>query len=194
MDILAKILSSQTRASIFRLLFGGGNDEFYMRDIEKRTGLSIGTIQQELPKLEKQGLIQSRKDGNRLYFQANIEHPIYQDICKIVFKTSGWMATLKNALNHEGIECAFVFGSIARKEEKATSDIDLVVIGSLGLRELSGLMGPIGRQAEREINPHVYTKSEFKKRLHKKNHFVSQILESEKLFIIGNENDIKKLG
>lgn len=84
MDILAEILSSRIRAAIFRLLFGFDAKEIYMRDLERRSGFSIGAIQAELKKLLRFELLEKRKDGNRIYFQANKNHPLYSDLRNLI--------------------------------------------------------------------------------------------------------------
>jgi DNA-binding transcriptional ArsR family regulator len=89
MNLLAEILSSKIRSEIFRMLFGVNGEALHVREIERRSGLTIGTIQQELKKLVRLDLIKKRKDGNRLYYEANREHPIYPDIRNLVLKTVG---------------------------------------------------------------------------------------------------------
>ena len=194
MNILAEILSSKIRAEIFRLLFGTSAEELHMREIERRSGFAIGTIQTELKKLLRLDLVKKRKDGNRLYYRANREHPLYPDILSLVLKTIGLGDILKNALRQDsGISIAFVFGSIARHEETAGSDVDLMVIGKLGLRKLAGMLSGVSEQIGREINPHVLSVEEFIKRKAKREHFITQVLEAPKIFIIGNENDLESM-
>jgi predicted nucleotidyltransferase len=175
-------------------LFFSGQGEFYFREIQRRTGLSIGSIQQEILRFKKMDLIQSRKDGNRVYFSANQSHPIYRDLRQIILKTSGWVDELRRALKQEDVSVVFVFGSVARGEEKASSDIDLMIVGNLGLRGVSAVTGPIARNVEREINPHVYTRKEFERRLKEKDHFITSVMSSAKLFVIGDEDELKGLG
>ena len=194
MNVLAEILSSKIRADIFRLLFGTITEELHMREIERRSGYAIGTIQTELKKLLRLDLVKKRKDGNRLYYRANREHPLYPDIRSLVLKTIGLADILKNALRQDSdISIAFVFGSIARHEETAGSDMDLMVIGKLGLRKLSGMLSGISGQIGRGINPHVLSVHEFIKRKTNRDHFITQALEAPKIFIIGNANDLKAM-
>ena len=187
-------MASRSRAAILKLLFDGADHEFYLRDIERRTGLIIRAVQQEIPHLLKLDLIESRKDGNRRYLRANRKHPLYPEICQIVMKTTGWVSKLTRALTRPDVKFAFVFGSIARGDEKAESDIDLMVIGEIGLRLLSSLTGPISRKANRVVNPHVYSASEFERKMNTKDHFVTAVLESKKFFLIGSDDEIEKMG
>jgi predicted nucleotidyltransferase len=194
MNLLAEMLSSRSRAEFFRILFGVGSNEFHLREIERRSGLAIGTIRQEASKLERLGLIIKRKDGNRTYFSANQTHPLYKTIHELVLKTSGLAEILIQALSTEEIKFAFIFGSIAAGEENAESDLDLFIIGKIGLRSLSKLLKAPGEKIGREINPHIMSADEFLKRKKEKEHFVSQVLESPKLMIKGSEDEFSRMG
>jgi uncharacterized protein len=194
MDILSEILSSRIRAAIFRLLFGFDAKEIYMRDLERRSGFSIGAIQAELKKLLRFELLEKRKDGNRIYFQANKNHPLYSDLRSLVFKTNGLIDIINDALIHsDAIKYAFVFGSFARKEEAASSDIDLMVIGDLTLRHLTGMLIGLSDKLNREINPHCLGEQDFIRRKNAGEPFINRICEESRLFIIGNENDFKAM-
>jgi len=194
MSLLAEILSSRIRSEIFRMLFGVNGESLHMREIERRSGLSIGTIQQEVKKLLRLNLIMERKDGNRIYYQANKEHPLFAEIRSLVLKTVGLVDFFRKALEADpNIKLAFVFGSIARHEEKGKSDVDLMIIGDIGLRQLTGLLSGVSGQIGREINPHTLSIKEFLKRKSGKDHFLIHVLESPKIFIIGNENELAAL-
>ena len=194
MNRLAELLSSRARAEIFRLLLSGTGEELHVREIERRSGLNESTLRQELRKLVRLDLVQSRKDSNRVYYRAKTENPLYPEIRNLVLKTSGLADILKSALADKRIRVAFVFGSVARGEEKAGSDVDLMVIGQLGLRDLSGLLSGVEEKIGREVNPYVLQEAEFRKRVRTKEHFVSQVMESSKLFIIGSQHELEAMG
>ena len=195
MGILGELLSSRIRAEIFRNLFGIAPDSaLYMREIERRTGFAIGTVQTELKKLQRLDIISRVRDGNRVYYRANTAHPVYPEIRALVLKTSGLADVIVNALGNEtGIRVAFVFGSFARQEEKAGSDVDLMVVGDIGLRKLTGLLMDVSGKIGREINPHVFSEKEFVKRKKDQDHFLNQVLEAPKIFIIGTENELAEM-
>ena len=194
MNDLSEILSSRARAEIFRLLFSGTGNELHIREIQRRSGLTDGTIRQELRKLARLDLVCSRRDSNRVYYRANSESPLFPEIRGLVIKTVGLVDVLRDVLRDERIRSAFVFGSLARGEEKAHSDVDLMVIGSIRLRPLSGLLSGISERIGREINPHVLSDAEFKKRQNEKDHFLTRVMESPKIFIAGNQNDLSAMG
>ena len=137
MDTLARLLSSRVKAETFRLLFGSGGGELHVREIARRAGLNDATIRQELRRLNGLGLLTCRRDGNRTLYGADVQHPLYPDIRNIVLKTSGLADVLREALQSPDIRVAFVFGSLAAGAEKASSDVDLMVIGDLSLRQLA---------------------------------------------------------
>jgi len=193
MSRLAELLSSRTRAEIFRLLFGASADTLHTREIQRRTGASLGAVHQELRKLRRLGLVDARTDGNRVAYTANRSHPLYPEIHRLVLKTGGLADLLQTALTHPKIEWAFVFGSIARGEETAEGDVDLLVIGDLGLRGVTRLLSGLGEQIGREINPHVLPRAEFLKRKEAKEAFLLRILAAPKLFIVGDPHDFEAM-
>ncbi|MFZ5451410.1 MAG: nucleotidyltransferase domain-containing protein [Thermodesulfobacteriota bacterium] len=187
-------MSSRVRAEIFRLLFGLDEKELHLREMERQAGLSLGTIRQDLQKLVKLDLVKTRRDSNRLYHRANVEHPLFPEIRNLVLKTSGLVEILREALDREGVKVAFIFGSLARGRENAGSDVDLMVIGTIGLRTLSKWLSGVSDQIGREINPVVWSMDEFRQRQKTGNHFLSNVLESPKLFAIGSEKDLEAMG
>lgn len=189
MSLLAQILSSRVRAEIFRLLFNEQKPFIHLRDLQRKSGLSIGTIQKEIAHLKSLDLVIAERDGNRLNYSANSAHPLYKEICGLVAKTSGAAERLKEALaSIKGIECAFIFGSFAKGKEKSHSDIDLIVIGDVGLRTLSSTLKALTEKTEREINPHIYSLKTWKEKLKKKDHFLRSVMSEEKVILIGDEN------
>jgi DNA-binding transcriptional ArsR family regulator len=194
MNMLAELLSSRVKAEIFRLLFGVAPRELHVREIERQSGLADATVRQELRRLSRLGVVESRRDGNRTYYRANIRHPLYPDIRSLTLKTNGLAGVLREALAHPGIRLAFVFGSVAAGAEKAESDVDLMVIGAVSLRQFSKLLSGVSAKVGREINPHVFTAEEFVRRKKASDHFVSTVSGAPKLFVIGSEDELEAMG
>ena len=194
MNALAQILSSRVRAELFRIMFGITKAELHVRELARRSGLHEATVRQELRKLKGLDLVFERRDGNRVYYRANTHHPLYVDIHQIVIKTIGLVDIFRPKLSHKDIHIAFIFGSITTGKEKSHSDIDLMVIGKIGLRKLISLLSGLSEQVGREINPHVMTESEYSKRVKSKDHFATHVLDGPKLFIVGTENDLETMG
>jgi predicted nucleotidyltransferase len=194
MMTLIDIVSSKRKAEVLRLLFGLEPKEFYLRDLVRQSRLALRTVQLELVRLVKAGLVTSRRDGNRVYYQANRNNPLYPDLRNIVLKTAGLANVLREALRGGDIDFAFVFGSIAAEAARPESDVDLMVIGPLGLRQLAQRISRVAMEIGREINPHVMTREDFAARRRSGDHFVTSLLASPRLFIIGTENELAELG
>ncbi len=194
MNTLTKLLSSRVKAEVFRLLFGLTAIELHVRELERRSGLSVSTVRQELQRLLGLGLVEVRKDGNRTYYRANVKHPLYTDIRGMVLKTSGLVEVLRECLTDADIQVAFVFGSLAGNVEQAESDVDLMIIGTVGLREVASRLSDAAPQLGRELNPHVMTPSEFVERRDSQEHFVSSVLDSPRLLVIGDDHDLESMG
>lgn len=194
MNVLIQFLSSRVRAGLFQLLFGLSRSELHVRELARRSGLHESTVRQELRKLKGLGLVYERRDGNRAYYRAKYDHPLYSDIHRIVLKTSGLADVLTEALKEGEIRVAFVFGSVAHGTENAESDIDLMVFGKIGLRKLTTLLSGVSDQVGREINPHVMTEKEYGKRLKSQDHFVTHVLKGPKIYVVGTEDDFAEMG
>jgi predicted nucleotidyltransferase len=193
MNLLALILGSQIRAEIFRLLFVFSGTRLHIREIQRRTGFNDSAIRQELAKLARLELLTPQRDGNRLYYSARQDHPLYADLRNLTLKTVGLGGVLEQALESQQVAIAFVFGSLARNAEKAASDVDLMLIGSVGLREASRLLSGVTEKVGRAINPHVFTPAEFQQRLKRKDHFLSAVLKEPRFFVKGDERNLAEL-
>lgn len=193
MNLLFRLFP-KARAELLRLLFADAAREIHVRDLERKSGLSVKTIQAELEKLSGADLVVSRRDGNRRYFRANVSHPIFTDLQQIVLKTAGLREVLANAMaSLSGIDVAFVFGSIAADGGKAASDVDLFVVGDIGLRSLAPALRVASEELGREINPITMTAVEFQKGK-KQNPFLADILAKPKLFVKGDADELERLG
>jgi DNA-binding transcriptional ArsR family regulator len=189
---LPDILSSKTRAEIFRLLFGVSEKELHIREIERQSKLSFRTIYHELKKLARMDLIKARRSGNRVYYRANDEHPLFNDIRNIVLKTSGLVDVLKEALDHKEIKVAFVFGSVARKDNGARSDVDLMVIGDIDDLKLHRAITKAEEKLGRTVNYSLMNKVEFERQRLEKGGFLDRVISGQKNFIIGKSEDFRK--
>lgn len=194
--MLSKVLFGQTRRSVLALLFGHADEQFYLREIARRGGTGIGATQRELGQLTEAGLISRVRRGHQIYYQANRKNPIFSELKSILVKTSGVRGILLEGLTslEDRIKLAFVFGSIARGEEKASSDVDLMVVGEVSFTDVVSALGQIEAKLGREVNPTVYGPREFCEKLAAKNHFLSTIAKEKKLFVIGDEREFRRLG
>jgi len=194
MAALIDVVSSRVKAGILRLLFGARPAELHLRELARQAGLAAGTVQQELRRLARVGLVTARKDGNRVYYRANALHPLHGELRALVLKTDGLVGVLREALDHRQVLLAFVFGSLARGEADAESDVDVMVMGRTGLRGLAAMLSGAAERLGREINPHLLAPDEFKARKRRKDHFITSVLAEPRLFVKGTEDDLEAMG
>jgi len=187
------IFGSKTRAELLKFLFDSSHKSYYLRELERLCGVNASGLLKEIKNLIKLDLVSSRRDGNRVYYQANRDHPIYLELQSIVEKTSGLQSILKTAMVDPRIQLALLFGSLAQGTERAESDVDLIVIGKIGLKALAQLLVVPQKKISRPINPVVYTPEEFSIKLAAKNHFLSRVFEKEFVVLAGELNDFKAI-
>ena len=193
---ISRVLFGRTRNAVLALIYGRPDESFYVREIARTTGISPGAIQREVEQLAEAGLITRTQTGNQVFYQANPLNPVFAELRSLVTKTVGVIATLQAGLRplSTQVRVAFVYGSVARQEETATSDVDLMIVGDADFDAVMGVISSLQAMLGREINPTNYTIREFKAKLAAGNHFLTSVLRSEKLFLIGTENDLRKLG
>src|SRR6202022_907268 len=161
---LADLLFGRTRGALLALLYGHADQSFYTRQIAREVDASVGAVQRELENLSKVGLIVRSSVGSQVFYQANREALIFREMQTLVNKTIGIFSVLRSALHPlaKRILVAFVYGSMAREEEKAHSDVDLLVVGKATLEQILSRLSTVEKNIGRPINPTVYSVSEFK--------------------------------
>lgn len=190
--MIEKLFSSKARVEILKLFLFNPVDSFYQRQISVLTCKPIRGVQRELEKLQKIALIEKSIQGNRIYYKVNKNCPIFEELKSILFKSTGIAEALKNSLKGDGVKIAFIYGSYAKGQESLLSDIDLMIIGDVPSKEVSGLLSNPKRELMREINYAVFSQEEFINRLRQKDNFLSSVLKSKKIFIVGGENEFKE--
>jgi uncharacterized protein len=157
--------------------------------------LDTGAVQRELKHLTEMGLVVRRVQGNQVLYQANAQGPIFSEIKSLITKTVGVHDAIRSALAFlsSEIQIAFVYGSLARQEERPNSDVDLMVVGEAPFSEVVSALGPAQSLLGREINPTVFLVSEFRSKLARGNHFLRSVMREKTLFVLGTEHDLRKL-
>lgn len=193
-DISAALFPG-TKRKILALFFLNPDKEYYFSEVVRLTGTRQGVIQRELKSLSEAEILKSEKRGSQKYFTVNRKHPIFQDLRNIIFKTYGVIGRIQEALEPLGeqIKVAFVYGSFARGEEVSSSDLDLFVVGCVQLDKLVNTLSDVEQAIGREINPTLFSATEFKKKWLQKNHFIGSIVKAEKEFIVGSEDELRRL-
>ena len=190
---LVSLLLPDYRRRILGLLLLHPEVKLHGREIARRTGLSPGTITRELVRLADAGLLLRQKQGNQQLYCANVQCPIYEELSSILKKTSGMADVLRHALAalSPPAHIAFVFGSVARGTETESSDIDLLVIGDAAFNEVVRVLWPLQQELGREINPKVFTASQFNEQQDAS--FLQDVLSKPKIFLIGTDHDLAEL-
>ena len=190
---LSEVLFSKTQRKVLSLLFGNPDKSFYANEIVRYAKMGIGSVQRELERLSKAGLLTTENIGNQKHYQANRKSPIFDELRGIVQKTFGLADVLRKELGQlrGDIELAFIYGSIAKGIDKANSDIDLMIVSEqLDYSELLSSVASIETNIGRLINPTIYTVKELKEKIQTDNSFVTRVLTQQKIFLIGSEDDI----
>lgn len=190
MDI-TKIFKSKARQAIFSLYFTNPDNSYYLRELERELDTPVSILRKELMALEKTGIFTSSKKGNLSYYSLNKTYPLYDELKNIVFKTIGIRGTLSNALSSlKGIGVAFIYGSYAKNQDNASSDIDLFIIGNIDENNLVSKINKLEKGLKREINYNNYSRSDFEKKKKQKDPFIQDILENKKIFLIGGKDEL----
>jgi predicted nucleotidyltransferase len=193
--IIEALFTSRARVEVLKLFFLRSSGRHYVREIASLTDQPVRAVQRELARLEEGGLLMSELDGNRKYYRANRNAPVFSELRSLLVKTAGLTEEIKARLLYqsESIKLAFIFGSYAKDEEGSQSDVDLLVIGSISARALSGLRVSLKEELEREINPTVLPIDEYKEKLHAGDPFILSVIQEPKIFLIGDEDELEAL-
>lgn len=191
---MAGALFTGTQQRVLGLLFGQPDRSFYATEIIALAGVGSGAVQRELARLAQSGLVTLRPVGNQKHYQANPDSPIFAELCGIARKTVGLAEPLRQALAPlaSQIKAAFVYGSIAKKQDSARSDIDLMLVSdTLTFGDTYLALDEASKRLGREVNPTIFTVQDFaRRRQEEEGSFVSRVLEQPKVWLIGGEDDI----
>ena len=192
---VAELFSSSTMTDLLKVFFLHTGEEFYQRELSRLTGDSLYLVQRELARLERTGLIKKDRRGNRVYYQAQEENPAFLDLKRFFIKTIALGDKVSEALAPlvSKISLAFIYGSVAAAEDKPRSDVDLLVIGKIGLKELSKILGPLSRDLGREFNPTVYSPKEFNRKIAEGNVFIESVIKGPKIWLVGDQDELAGL-
>jgi len=194
---LASALFSRVQLRVLGILFGQPDQSFQITEVIRLAGSGRGAVQRELEKLSAAGIVTAKAFKRQKTYQANEDAPIFEDLHSIVQKTVGLREPLRRALNRykSKIDFAFVFGSIAKGQDTAKSDIDLMIVGhDLTYNKIYSSLQNAERSLFRPVNPSILSVSEWKRKLADRNSFLTKVVQQPKLFVIGSENDIQRIG
>lgn len=185
-------LLPKTRQAILAATLPRPGHLWYLADLARHLRVPSSSLQRELAALVQAGILKRRRDGNRVYFQPDPDCPFLPELQGLIVKTVGLVDVLREALAPiaERMKWAFVYGSVARGEEKSDSDVDLMVIGDVGLSDVSPRLASARKRLGRKVNPTVYSTAEFTRKLLAGYGFHRGVLDKTKLFVVGNEREL----
>lgn len=190
---VANALFTKVQQRVLGVLFGNPDRSFYANELIERAGSGTGAVQREVARLEAAGLVTVRRVGNQKHYQANAAAPVYEELRGLVLKTSGLVDVLRAALQPlaERIESAFVYGSVAKRQDTAGSDIDLMVVSDdLSYADLFAALEEAASRLGRTVNPTVYSRKELDKRVRSDNAFIKRVWSQPRLQVIGEAHDL----
>ena len=187
---LKSIIPSAARRKILSLLLLGNQERYYVREVERRTGENINSVRRELENLERAGLVASSAVANLKYYSINRSSAIYGELRTIFLKTEGVAEMLSEKMGkHRGLEKAFMFGSFAAGEETCSSDIDLFLVGKVDEKALNRNVREIEMFLGRQVNYVMMSLDEFERRIREKEPFVTRVLGSPTIPLVGEASD-----
>ncbi len=191
---LSSVLFPGYRRRVLGLLLLHPDEALHGREIARRTGLPSGTLTRELVRLARVGLLKREKRGNQLLYSAARDCPVFEELAGILRKTSGVVEVLAEALApaEDRIKTAFIYGSIASGQERAGSDVDLIIIGDIGFADAVKLLHGSQSALGREVNPKVYSLKEWASKRAAPDAFLREVLGRPKMFVIGSEDELEK--
>lgn len=190
---LADALFPRVRQRVLGVFFSTPDRSFYANEVIALAQSGTGAVQRELAGLSEAGLLTVRKQGNQKHYQANADAPVFAELRGLVLKTMGVADVLRAALAPLAgqIEQAFVYGSVARQQDTAHSDVDLMVVSaSLGYGELFGALEAATRTLGRTVNPTLYSPEEIARRILQDNAFVTRVLQQPTVWLIGKQEEL----
>ena len=193
---LSDALFTKTQQAVLGLLFSNPDSSYHFRGIVRQVGIGQGTVQRELQRLTDAGIILREQRDLQPIYRANKGCPIYAELRSLVIKTMGVSVALQDALKALGerVQLAFIFGSFARDGDTAKSDVDVLIIGDVTMLDLAAALRSIQETLGREVNPVVYPADEYRSRLADGNHFLTSIQREPKIFLIGTQDELERLG
>lgn len=188
-------LLTPTKQEILFATYGQPDKWWYLSELAASAGTSPSSLQRELSAFAANGLLERKRDGGRTYFRAATASPYFAPIRELLDKALGPVNALSEALGTlaDRIEAAFVYGSVAKGEDVAGSDVDVLIIGDAGLGDLVPILRPLERRFGREFNARCYSVTEFAEKFLNGNHFVRSVMREPKTFLVGEEDELERL-
>lgn len=189
-------LLGDTRTAILAALLLRPDNPQHVRELARVTGVSPGTLHRELTALASIGVVTRNQVGRQVFFAANRDSPVFEDLAGLLRKTAGLVDVIRNGLEPHAtlIRVAFIYGSMAAGEETSRSDVDVMIVGDLPFSKAVQALAPTQASLKREVNPSVMKLNEFVLKRRSKDGFVTRVWKAPKLWVIGADDELRLLG
>ena len=190
---LADALFSPVQQRVLALLFGQPDRRFQSGELIRLAESGTGAVHRQLSRLAESGWIVASRVGNQKFYQANRDAPAFAELHGLVVKTVGLVEPIRAALapHVERISAAFIYGSVARGDDRAGSDVDLLVVSDrVGYADLFEVLQTVEQRLDRKINPTVITRAEWRKQRGKRDSFAARIVAQPRIFLLGSDADL----
>jgi DNA-binding transcriptional ArsR family regulator len=185
-------LFPRTRQNILATLLLSPERRWYLSNLAHHLKVPPSSLQRELASLAGAGILCRETDGNRVYYQANPSHPLLPELQSLFAKTVGLADKVWDTLRPLGehIDLAFIFGSVARGERTAHSDVGVLIVGSVGMADLALPLRELERALRIPVNVTHLTAAELRDKRTRNNHFLQTVLRGRKIFLKGSEHEL----
>lgn len=189
---LIAALLPKTRRAVLAATVMHPEKWWFLADLARHIGVPPSSLQREMDSLVQAGVLLRRQEGKQVYFKPDLNCPILGELQGIMTKTLGLVNVLRETLDSfkESIKVAFVYGSFARSEEISESDVNLIIVGVATLSDLAPALQKAEEKLGRQVNPILFSLEEFTTKLKQNHHFLTNVLEGEKLFLFGSQDDL----
>ena len=166
---------------------------WYMSELASHLKTSLSSLQRELNSLTASGVLERKPDGRRAYYKARKDSAVFGELRDLFLKTAGIVPALESELAKfsDKIGWAALYGSIARGEEAAQSDIDLLVVGDIATGDLLPVLRRVERRFGREVNVKRYSEREFRDKIRGGDHFVKTVVSGKVVSLIGSPDELE---
>ncbi len=190
---LAGALFTPVQQRVLGLLFGQPQRRFQSAELIRLARGGTGAVHRQLARLEAAGWVTATRVGNQKHYQANAECAAFRELRGLIAKTVGLVEPVRQALVPLAgkIDAAFIYGSVAKGTDRATSDIDLMVLSDdLDYAELFSALKEAESTLGRSINPNVMRRAEWRAKRGVKGAFAERVAVQPKLSVIGTDDDL----
>ena len=189
--MLSDLITSKSRVKLLTVFLTNPKDMLHVRECVRRTGDEINAVRRELQFLQKKGILEREQRANRVYYMLDKSYPFYFDLLEIGVKTIGLGSEImKNRTRLGKIKYAMFSGNFARRVKKNPDDVEVMIVGAIVLPELAVLVRNEEARLGKEINYTAMTEEEFSFRKKRNDPFLSSILNSSRMMLIGDEEAI----